>query len=144
MRSRVYKRTRPKILNGKTLNGEMLLELCLAYTDAINTGSVPNIQSAWSYVCQNEHQRLLQSCLSRFEKDIQDPLKRAKQEYKISILKNSYSDIREECVLNFRKDAMVGGDSATGIDAVQMIEVKLRSQIKEKYRNIKLDFVKHC
>jgi hypothetical protein len=51
LRARIYKKTRPKVLNGKTLNGEMLLELCIAYTDAINTGSVPNIQNAWSYVC---------------------------------------------------------------------------------------------
>jgi hypothetical protein len=33
------------------MSGRMLLELCLAYTDAINGGSVPNIQNAWSYVC---------------------------------------------------------------------------------------------
>lgn len=43
LRNRIYKKTKPKILNGKALNGEMLLELCIAYTDAINTGSVPNI-----------------------------------------------------------------------------------------------------
>ena len=51
LRSRIYKKTRPKMLNGKALNGEMLLELCLSYTEAINTGSVPNIQNAWIYVC---------------------------------------------------------------------------------------------
>jgi len=70
LRSRIYKKTKPKILNGKVLNGEMLLELCLAYTEAINTGSVPNIQNAWSYVCQNEHQRLIQRCLKEFEDKI--------------------------------------------------------------------------
>lgn len=43
LRNRIYKKTRPKVLNGKTLTGEMLLELCIAYTEAINTGSVPNI-----------------------------------------------------------------------------------------------------
>lgn len=45
------KKAKPKILNGKILTGEMLYELCVAYTNAINTGSVPNIQNAWSYVC---------------------------------------------------------------------------------------------
>ena len=43
LRTRIYKKTKPKVLNGKTLNGNMLLELCVAYTDAINTGHVPNI-----------------------------------------------------------------------------------------------------
>lgn len=67
LRNRIYKRTRPKMLNGKALTGEMLLELCLAYTEAINTGSVPNIQNAWSYVCQNECQRAISGCIKTYE-----------------------------------------------------------------------------
>jgi len=41
-------------LNGRFITGEMLLELCTAYTTAINKGSVPCIESAWTYICQNE------------------------------------------------------------------------------------------
>ena len=70
LRNRIYKKTRPKMVNGKTLNGEMLLELCLAYTEAINTGSVPNIQNAWSYVCQNECQRTISACIKSYEQQI--------------------------------------------------------------------------
>jgi hypothetical protein len=44
----------PKMLNGKYLNGIMLADLCSTYIDAINNGAIPNIQSAWSYICQNE------------------------------------------------------------------------------------------
>lgn len=54
LRTKIFKRVRPKTLNGKFLNGEMLIELCESYCDAINTGTLPNIQNAWSYVCQNE------------------------------------------------------------------------------------------
>jgi hypothetical protein len=43
LRLKILKKARPKVLNGKALNGAMLLELCAAYTEAINTGSVPNI-----------------------------------------------------------------------------------------------------
>lgn len=64
LRQRILKKTKPKVLNGKHLSGAMLLELCTAYTDAINKGSVPNIQSAWSYVCQNECQRTITQCLT--------------------------------------------------------------------------------
>ena len=70
LRARIHKKCRPKMLNGKTLNGVMLLELCLAYVEAINTGSVPNIQNAWSYVCQNECQRTISACTSSFEQQI--------------------------------------------------------------------------
>lgn len=51
LRTKIFKRVRPKTLNSKFITGEMLLELCYSYTDAINTGTIPNIQNAWSYVC---------------------------------------------------------------------------------------------
>lgn len=51
LRGRIYKRVKPKVLNGRYITGEMFLELCLAYTEAINKGSVPCIESAWTYLC---------------------------------------------------------------------------------------------
>ena len=54
LRERIFKRVKPKILNGRFITGEMLLELCHAYTNSINKGSVPCIESAWTYLCQNE------------------------------------------------------------------------------------------
>ena len=43
LRSKIFKKVRPKQLNGKQVTGEMLLELASAYVSAINEGSVPNI-----------------------------------------------------------------------------------------------------
>ena len=54
LRRKVINKIKPKLLNGKRLNGEMLSNLCLSYVDAINKGAVPNIESAWSYICKNE------------------------------------------------------------------------------------------
>lgn len=51
LRSRIFKRVKPKVLNGKFITGELFLELCQAYTTAINKGSVPCIESAWTYLC---------------------------------------------------------------------------------------------
>lgn len=42
------------MMHGKKLNGLMLYNLALSYVDAINKGAVPNIESAWSYICKNE------------------------------------------------------------------------------------------
>jgi hypothetical protein len=39
---------------------------------------------------------------------------------------------------------MVGGDCSSGTSAVQEMEVKLRNQIKEKYKAMKQEFIKHC
>ena len=55
------------MLNGRSITGEMLIELCLAYTDSINKGSVPCIESAWTYLCQNESQRAAQEALIFYE-----------------------------------------------------------------------------
>ena len=51
LRNRIFKRVKPKVLNGRYITGEMFLELCFAYTEAINKGSVPCIESAWTYLC---------------------------------------------------------------------------------------------
>ena len=50
---------KPKFLNGKTLNGEMYSDLIKSYVGAINDGAVPNIETAWTYICQNECQKAL-------------------------------------------------------------------------------------
>lgn len=41
-------------MNGKFLDGELLLEICLSYQNAINSGSIPNIDSAWNSLCKSE------------------------------------------------------------------------------------------
>lgn len=48
----------------------MLLELALAYTGAINEGTVPNIQNAWSYVCQNECQRAIRESIDVYSSEM--------------------------------------------------------------------------
>lgn len=53
LREKVIKRIKPKTLNGRKLNGEMLYNLANSYVTAINTGAVPSIESSWSYICKN-------------------------------------------------------------------------------------------
>jgi len=40
-------------MDGRVCTGEMVLELALAYTKAINDDKLPNIENAWSLVSQN-------------------------------------------------------------------------------------------
>lgn len=42
---------KPKQLKGKTLNGEMYADVIKSYVCSINEGAVPNIESAWTYIC---------------------------------------------------------------------------------------------
>ena len=63
----------------------MLLDLCHAYTKAINQGQVPNINSAWSNLCKNENQRAIQQAISNYTKCLEkqclsvDPITKKEQ-----------------------------------------------------------------
>jgi hypothetical protein len=70
LRNRIFKRVKPKLLNGRPITGESLLELCHVYVQSINQGSVPCIESAWSYVCKNECQRALLQVVSDYKNQI--------------------------------------------------------------------------
>lgn len=67
LRAKIFKRVKPKSLNGRNITGETLLELCEAYTQAINQGNVPCIESAWSYVCKNESLRAQQQSVQLYK-----------------------------------------------------------------------------
>lgn len=43
-----------KVMNGHQLNGPMILELANSYIEALNSGHIPNIESAWTNVCSFE------------------------------------------------------------------------------------------
>jgi len=40
-------RMKPKLINGKPLSGENFCGLVTCYNEAINNGSIPNIESSW-------------------------------------------------------------------------------------------------
>lgn len=46
LKRKIFTKVKPKSLNGQYLTGEMLGQLAIAYTDAINKGGVPNIEGA--------------------------------------------------------------------------------------------------
>jgi hypothetical protein len=69
LRRKVINRIKPKSLNGRKLNGEMLFNLAHSYVDAINKGAVPSIESSWSYICKNECQKASQDAYEIFERE---------------------------------------------------------------------------
>jgi hypothetical protein len=74
LRQRVFKRVKPKMLNQMNITGDSLLQLALAYTEAINTGGVPCIESAWTSVCKSECQKAAQDALTTYKKKLKECL----------------------------------------------------------------------
>lgn len=68
LRRKVINRIKPKAINGRKLNGEMLFNLALSYAEAINKGAVPSIESSWSYICKNECLKAMQDSYEVFER----------------------------------------------------------------------------
>jgi hypothetical protein len=69
LRRKVINRIKPKQINGRKLNGEMLFNLAQSYVDAINKGAVPSIENSWSYICKNECLKANQEAFEKFERD---------------------------------------------------------------------------
>jgi Guanylate-binding protein, C-terminal domain len=64
----VFKKTRAKTLRGQIVTGPMLLDLAFSYVEALNTGSVPTIESAWDSVQLAEIDRSYREALVHFER----------------------------------------------------------------------------
>ena len=67
-RTKIMKKTKQKQVNSKNVTGDMLLHLAQAYTETVNDGKVPNIESAWNYVCKEKVESKAQTILSRIDK----------------------------------------------------------------------------
>lgn len=72
LRRKVINRVKPKVLNGKKLNGQMLATLAGSYVTSINNGAVPNIETAWQYICKNECGKAVEEGLRRFEETLSE------------------------------------------------------------------------
>ena len=72
LRRKVLNRVKPKVMNGKKLDGSMLAWLLDNYVTSINQGAIPNIENAWSYMCKNECQKGLEESLEIFENEFKE------------------------------------------------------------------------
>jgi hypothetical protein len=62
----IFSTPRLKQINGKSLTGSMFAALCQAYVDAINSGGVPTISSAWEDVTMKENQQAMETAESEY------------------------------------------------------------------------------
>lgn len=73
-RKRILNKLKPKMLNGKLLNGEMLINLMNNYIAAINNGAIPNIENAWNYICKDECVKAVQQAYEMYDRTLKEIL----------------------------------------------------------------------
>ncbi|DBA01621.1 TPA: hypothetical protein N0F65_011377 [Lagenidium giganteum] len=102
---------KPKTLQGKPLNGSMFAGLLQAYVDAINSGGVPVITSAWDGVTASESRKAMKSAFDHFKKLMSEMDLPVDQEDLLDLFKDS----EQRAIATYRKSAM--GDSAAKLEA---------------------------
>jgi hypothetical protein len=65
LRKETLGRVKAKQIKGKFVNGPMLFALAASYAEALNQGKIPTIDTAWSYVQQEELQRTFVDTIRR-------------------------------------------------------------------------------
>ena len=130
LRQKVLEGVRPKKLNGKELNGEMLSNLLVSYVSAINNGAVPSIENAWTYISRNECFRAVQKCEELYESEVFDKIN---ERFPLDPeeLKLLHRQAKEAALEEFHSKAM-------GPDKQEAVR-KLLDFINDKYTSLKSD-----
>ena len=66
IRRRILSEVKVKSLQNEKLNGDMYCSVINSYVTAINEGAVPNIESAWKYMCEQQCEKLFDECRTSF------------------------------------------------------------------------------
>ena len=121
LRRKVLNKAHPKEMFGKPLSGPFLAGLADAYTAAINQGAIPNIESAWTYVCQSEATKAIKLATelftNSFNNDLRTALPVADEQLKEAIKK-----IKRDMLKLFREKALEAED----------YEIKLKREFKKE------------
>jgi hypothetical protein len=72
LKNRVFKKVPIKKLNDQFINGRMLADLAISYAKSLNQGSIPQIGSAWDYVCDSENLKGLEAAFKALEKQVKE------------------------------------------------------------------------
>jgi hypothetical protein len=132
VQGKIRKKVKPKILNGKKITGTMLLELCRSYVSAINKGSVPCIESAWTYVLKHESEKLVKQLVNEYKQFVKNLLPKYSDESIVGILNQLHDEITPKLIDKFNESAMN--------DEIKENEKSLILAIEEVYK----DFLHHA
>ncbi|KAL4442538.1 hypothetical protein ABPG74_006940 [Tetrahymena malaccensis] len=128
LRKKIFKKVKPKMLCGRSLNGQMLVEICKAYTEAINKGSLPNIENAWTYVKKSETIKAFDKSVQKLDTIIQELQMDTVDPNKIETIKEN---ARQEMKKVLKKNAL--GEEEDLQEYYQQID----EQLTEKFRDFK-------
>ena len=132
LRKTVLNSINPKKLNGQELNGEMFIDLAKSYVKMINEGAVPIIQTAWTYMRQNQALIAKKNALENYKKKTEEL--NNKFPMKEEFLRNILKKIKKEIILNF-KEEIIGEPEEKDIKELKSELKKIKIEIINKNIN---------
>jgi len=86
----------------------MFADLIKSYATAINNGAIPNIESAWHYLCQNECNKAIGLAVETYDQVVKDVLHN-KLPMPLEELKVYHRMAKDSAIEIFRKKAVGDG-----------------------------------
>lgn len=120
LRKKLYGKVRPKEMYGKLVTGPMLVNLARSYVDAINSGGVPTISSAWERVVESQ-------CSDAADKAVAEYASRMRAAQSPgssssgSGVRNGLLVLTQSRLLDAHQDAMSAAEALYDRDTVQTI-----------------------
>jgi hypothetical protein len=74
LRNKIINGMIPKKINGSLIDGATWMELAQQYVNAINDGTVPSIESSWTYICKQKAHLSLEKAKKSFKTEISNDL----------------------------------------------------------------------
>lgn len=126
LREMIMRNTGPKTYEGEILTGTAIASMIENYAEAFNSGSVPNIKSAWQQIAQDEgaaaYNRALERYQQVFKQEFPDDSPKGEEIYRI------VNRLKDESIKQFHANSYgnVNKDYLS----------KLEKMLKEKEENI--------
>ena len=125
----LMKKLKPKNMKDKILTGEMLSALAVTYVDALNSGGIPNIQGAWTNVCQAENRKLVQECEATYESMLEEELGEAQMTEEE--LAAHHTDLREKVLAALRQKSIGSKEE------IKPFMTQIKKKLEDKFVEIK-------
>ena len=72
LKKKEYETSKPKIFNGKKITGPILADLLINFINSINSGNIPNINTAWDNIILDEIQNAYENCKNIWKYNIEN------------------------------------------------------------------------
>jgi len=125
LRTKIFKKVKPKLLRNQVINGPMLIELAEAYVKALNGGKVPTIENAWNYMQGAELERAFKETLADVDKSAQGwelPMAGDK-------LKEAGVKLKTELLAAFKAKVLGDINNAKGLEYLERLKKELKQRL---------------